>query len=54
MKTKSYRYEVALSFAGEQRYYVERVANRLKKLGVSYFYDFDEQIELWGKISHSI
>lgn len=49
MKTKSYRYEVALSFAGEQRYYVERVANRLKKLGVSYFYDFDEQIELWGK-----
>jgi hypothetical protein len=40
---------VALSFAGAQRPYVEQVARALKAGGVRYFYDDDEQIELWGK-----
>ncbi len=33
------QYEVALSFAGEQREYVEEVARVLQNRGVSVFYD---------------
>jgi hypothetical protein len=43
------RWDVALSFAGAQRDYVERVAAALQARGVRCFYDADEQIELWGK-----
>jgi hypothetical protein len=42
-------WDVALSFAGAQRYYVEQVAQALKARGVRCFYDADEEIELWGK-----
>ena len=42
------RWDVALSFAGAQREYVERVAAALKARGVRCFYDADEQVELWG------
>ena len=42
-------YEVALSFAGEQRPYVERVALALQARGISVFYDKFEMIRLWGK-----
>ncbi len=44
-----YKYQVALSFAGEDREYVEIVANILKENGVSVFYDRFEQIDLWGR-----
>ena len=44
-----WRWDVALSFAGAQREYVERVAVALQARGVRCFYDADEQIELWGK-----
>jgi TIR domain len=44
-----WRWDVALSFAGAQRPYVEQVASALKARGVRCFYDADEQIELWGK-----
>lgn len=40
-------YEVALSFAGEQRSYVRDVAAVLKDAGVAVF--FDEDVDLWGK-----
>jgi len=43
------RYDVALSYAGAQREYVEQVAAALKGQGVSCFYDNDEQVSLWGK-----
>ena len=43
------RWDVALSFAGAQREYVERVAAALKARGVRCFYDADEQVRLWGK-----
>jgi hypothetical protein len=43
------RWDVALSFAGAQRPYVEQVAAVLKARGVRCFYDPDEQIDLWGK-----
>ena len=38
-----------LSFAGEQRSYVEEVAKGLKARGVSVFYDRFETTQLWGK-----
>ena len=43
------KYQVSLSFAGEQRSYVEQVAKHLKKLGVAVFYDGFETVNLWGK-----
>ncbi len=43
-----WQWDVALSFAGAQRDYVEQVAQALQARGVRCFYDADEQIELWG------
>jgi hypothetical protein len=43
-----YKYDVALSFAGEQRDFVRGVANRLRELGVNVFFDEFEQVNLWG------
>jgi len=45
----AHEYDVCLSFAGEQRDYVERVASRLRDEGVRVFYDDYEQVSLWGK-----
>ncbi len=42
-------YELALSFAGEDRHYVEQVANDLQSRGVRVFYDQFEQVDLLGK-----
>ena len=42
-------YDVALSFAGEDRAYVEMVADGLKAAGITVFYDRYEQANLWGK-----
>lgn len=44
-----YEYDVCLSFAGEERSYVEMVASGLKERGVKVFYDSDETVNLWGK-----
>lgn len=44
-----YQYDVVLSFAGEDREYVEQVAILLKKNNVRVFYDRFEQANLWGK-----
>lgn len=46
---EEYEYDVCLSFAGEQRGYVEDVARELRADGVRVFYDDYEQITLWGK-----
>ena len=48
MNTK-YKYEITLSFAGEDRNYVEEVAKCLKTNGVEVFYDKFEEEVLWGK-----
>jgi hypothetical protein len=49
-RKKAHRtYDVALSFAGEDRGYVEQVAEELRQLGVTVFYDGFEQVNLWGK-----
>jgi len=42
-------YEVVLSFAGEQRAYVEEVARILTAAGVRIFYDNYEVANIWGK-----
>lgn len=44
-------YDVCLSFAGEQRDYVERIAAELKRAGLDVFYDQDDDIRpiLWGR-----
>jgi hypothetical protein len=43
------RYDVALSFAGEDRKYVEETAEVLRSRGVRTFYDKYEVVPLWGK-----
>ena len=45
----TFPFDVALSFAGEDRTYVDRVAAVLKEQGIKVFYDRDEEVELWGK-----
>lgn len=42
-------YDVCLSFAGEQRYYVHDVAVCLKQAGIRVFYDLYETVNLWGE-----
>lgn len=44
-----FTYDVALSFAGEDRVYVERIANLLIEQGIKVFYDKSETANLWGK-----
>ena len=44
-----FTYDVALSFAGEQRAYVQKVAVALRRRGIRPFYDDYEQATLWGK-----
>ena len=44
-----HEYDVALSFAGEDRAYVEMVADQLRARDVTVFYDRYEEAELWGK-----
>ena len=46
---ETYKYDVALSFAGEDRKYVEEVALFLKKKNIAVFYDYFEEEALWGK-----
>jgi hypothetical protein len=45
------QYDVALSFAGEDREFVHAVYVELSNQNISVFYDFDEDItiDLWGK-----
>lgn len=42
-------YDVAFSFAGAQRDYVEKTKSELSKYKVSVFYDYDNVVDLWGK-----
>jgi len=44
-----YAYEVALSFAGEDRGFAEDVAKGLREAGIKVFYDDFSAEELWGE-----
>ena len=46
---EEFKYDVVLSFAGEQRAYVREVADELKRIGLAVFNADDERTELWGK-----
>lgn len=48
-KDKELDFDVALSFAGPDRAYVEKVAAHLLKMGIKVFYDKYEKVTLWGK-----
>ncbi|MBZ5553802.1 MAG: TIR domain-containing protein [Acidobacteriia bacterium] len=43
------RYEIALSFSGEDRTYVDQIADILKSMRVRIFYDAFERVSLLGK-----
>jgi hypothetical protein len=43
------KFDIALSFAGEDRKYVDQVAILLRENGISVFYDLFEEANLWGK-----
>lgn len=45
------KFDIALSFAGEDRNYVDQVAALLKQKGISLFYDLFEEANLWGIIN---
>jgi hypothetical protein len=47
------RYDVALSFAGEDRVHARKIAELLRNEGFSVFYDEYEQATLWGRNLYS-
>ena len=49
MTESQIKYDVCLSFAGEDREYVDRVANILRDRDVNVLYDKFVETELWGK-----
>ena len=49
ISNKQYKYDVALSYAGEDREHAATLANILKHRGVKVFYDQYEKPILWGK-----
>ena len=49
MQVHDYEFDIGLSFAGEQRRYVERVAEELNYRGIRVYYDADDQANLWGR-----
>ena len=44
-----FKYDVALSYASEDRAYVVQVATFLEEAGVEVFYDEFEEVDLWGE-----
>ncbi|KJS67419.1 MAG: hypothetical protein JL50_08695 [Peptococcaceae bacterium BICA1-7] len=49
VRNTSYPWDVAVSFAGEDRVYVEELKRKLNSRGYTVFYDFDLQYQLWGE-----
>jgi len=49
MSNEKYEYDVALSYAGEDRSYAEALADILRNRGVHVFYDKYEKAILWGE-----
>ena len=48
LRRSGYPWDVAVSFAGEDREVVEQLKNILNDSGYTVFYDFDVQHQLWG------
>jgi TIR domain len=45
----TYEFDVAVSFAGEDRELVEGIVSRLKGAGIRVFYDTDYHVAMWGE-----
>lgn len=43
------QFQVAITFASEQRPYAEALARNLSRYGIAYFYDAEHEAALWGK-----
>ncbi len=43
---KNHEYDVCFSFAGEDREYVEQVADTARSKGIRVFYDMYEEVDL--------
>ena len=48
-ETKTADFDVAVSFAGENRWFVEEVVQQIKDAGFQVFYDEDQKYEMWGQ-----
>ena len=48
-KTNNEKYDIAISFAGEDRKLAEQIASKLKEKNVTVFYDDFEKADMWGK-----
>jgi hypothetical protein len=48
-ETQPFKYDLAISFAGEQRSLADKFARRFDASGYSIFYDEFQQAELWGR-----
>lgn len=48
LRKKTYNYDYAISFAGEKREYAEDLAQELKNIGLTVFYDHDHVAEILG------
>jgi hypothetical protein len=46
---RAFDYDICLSFSGEDRPYVRRVAERLRTSGIRVFFDAYAQADMWGK-----
>jgi len=49
LKQDGFKYDIALSFAGEDREIVEQIAKKLTENNIQVFYDEFEKTKLWGK-----
>jgi hypothetical protein len=45
----AYEFDVAVSFAGEDREFVEEIVNQIKATGLRVFYDSDYSSDMWGE-----
>ncbi len=46
---QAYEYDVAVSFAGEVRQFVEETVRQMQERGITVFYDEDMTVDMWGK-----
>jgi len=49
LQEANFEYDIALSYAGENREIVEEIAKRLNENNIKVFYDMFEKTKLWGK-----
>lgn len=49
-----YDFDVAVTFAGEDRVFVNEVVELVKEAGFSVFYDEDAKVEMWGPGPHRV